>query len=832
MAAPAGASADAPALSAPPRWLFVAGLALIGSYAASTLGYVLTIRPAGVVFLWPPSGLMLGALLVTRKRHWSPMLAGAFLGNALTDYAHGASPLLAIAGSAVNSLEQFAAAFVARRMAGRHVHPTSLRSLGAFLLGAVTLSNAATALLGGVVLSAYSRLPYWRGWFNWWTGDGIGMLILTPLVITTVVALRERKFPSRERVAEGVGFIGAVGLVAAVLLANSRSGGETIEGHAFLVYPLLITAGLRLGPWGAAAASVTLAGVTAAFAMAGRLGIGVTATEAPAQVLEVYTYLALAAISALIPAAVVFDRDATANELRRSEFRFRQIAENINEAFFVVDLTTYKTTYVSPSWATIWGRPLEEGYDSRIWLNAIHPDDRAAVERDQAANARGEPTVTEFRITRPDGSLRTLRGRAFPVRDPVTATVVRVVGLAEDVTGMKDTERRFVQSQKMEAVGRLSSGVAHDFNNLLTVIFAETEMLSTTSLSAEARDSVKEIQHAAESAAGLTRQLLTFSRRQITEPSVFDINAVVMETSKMLHRLIGEDVTLELRLDTQKLGVLADRGQIEQVLTNLVVNARDAMPRGGLIRLETSHAFAARGVDADAGAAPRRPSPSGASWLGWVSLTVRDTGTGMSPEVMAHAFEPFFTTKDLGRGTGLGLATCHGIVTQAGGRISIESNPGAGTTIHVLLPEAEIAESSESRARDLPSLGGKERVLLVEDETGVRKATARLLRARGYEVLEARDGPDALRLLADERGQVDLLLTDVVLPGMSGRELSEKVHDVIPAMKTLFASGYVGEAAMVEEGDANEEMIIAKPFTAAQLANRVREALDARKTES
>jgi CheY-like chemotaxis protein len=393
------------------------------------------------------------------------------------------------------------------------------------------------------------------------------------------------------------------------------------------------------------------------------------------------------------------------------------------------------------------------------------------------------------------------------VHDP-SGAVYRVVGVTADVTDLRESEDRFHQAQKMEAVGRLAGGVAHDFNNLLTVILMETDVLdSTPGVAPEARESIGEVRRATQSAAALTRQLLAFSRRQIIEPRVFDLNAAVDDTSKMLRRLIGEDIRLDLRLAPGPLGVLADRGQIEQVLTNLAVNARDAMPRGGTLTVRTS---------------VEHSNP------GDITLEVSDTGGGMDAEVLAHAFEPFYTTKEMGRGTGLGLATCHGIVTQAGGRIEIISAIGVGTTVLVVLPRVELpAEpTAEPTATAFPR--GDESILLVEDETGVRQVTARILRAQGYQVLEARDGADALRQLAVHRTPVDLLLTDIILPGMSGRELAERIHDTRPEIPTLFASGYSDDVVLQERLIAHDAAFLPKPFTKESLVRRVRDLLDAR----
>jgi PAS domain S-box-containing protein len=507
------------------------------------------------------------------------------------------------------------------------------------------------------------------------------------------------------------------------------------------------------------------------------------------------------------------------NALRVSEERFRQMAEHIKEAFFIVEVGSGRPLYVSPTWSEIWGRPIEEGYDPSIWFNSIHPDDRSVMAAAQEGIKRGESSVSIFRITRPDGTLRWVRGRAFPVRD-ASGDVYRLVGVSEDITELRETEERLNHAQRMEVVGRLAGGVAHDFNNLLTVIIAETEYLrDELPASAPLGESVTEISRAGERAAALTRQLLAFSRRHLVEAVVFDLNPVVADTVKMLQRLVGEDVRLDLRPAADALPVRADRGQIEQLLTNLAVNARDAMPAGGTLAIET----AAVRLDSDFAAAHAGMRPGD-----YVVLVVSDTGTGMTKEVMAHMFEPFFTTKELGKGTGLGLATSHEIVKEAGGHIAVSSEPGIGTTFRVYLPL--VAGGTPTTAAPVIETipRGDETVLLVEDDTAVRRLAARVLRDQGYDVVEASDGSDALRLLAERESDVDLLLTDVVLPGMGGRELAERVRESQPGVRTLFVSGYSDDVILQRQLLARDVVVLQKPFTRDALCRKVRDVIDSR----
>jgi PAS domain S-box-containing protein len=393
-------------------------------------------------------------------------------------------------------------------------------------------------------------------------------------------------------------------------------------------------------------------------------------------------------------------------------------------------------------------------------------------------------------------------------------------GLVRDVTERKRMESQLQQAQKMEAVGQLAAGVAHDFNNLLTVISGYSELLIMTLAAGDlSLPMVHEVKSAAERAAQLTRQLLAFSRQQVMELQVFDLNPVVLESERMLQRLIGEDIHVFARLDADVRPIYADPGQIGQVVLNLAVNARDAMPEGGMITIETCN------VDIQTDLASKRTTiPPGA----YVLLTITDTGCGMPGEILARIFEPFFTTKDVGKGSGLGLSVVHGIVEQCGGHVDVYSEVGIGTEFKVYLP----AVTKESKAEDTTpepaeKQYGTETVLLVEDDRAVRGFAALSLQQYGYHVLEASNGAEGLYMLNTRGGRLDLLVTDVIMPGMSGRQLAEAVKERFPSIKVLYMSGYTDDA-IVKHGVLEAELqFLHKPFTHDALVRKVREVLDA-----
>jgi PAS domain S-box-containing protein len=393
-----------------------------------------------------------------------------------------------------------------------------------------------------------------------------------------------------------------------------------------------------------------------------------------------------------------------------------------------------------------------------------------------------------------------------PLRDP-KGQIIGTFGIARDITECKRLEEQLRQSQKMEAVGRLAGGVAHDFNNLLTVILGYGSLLLERTPGNDTRyEPIRMIRTTAERAASLTRQLLAFSRKQLLMPVVLDLNTVVTELAPMLRRLIGEDIRLVTDL-TEGLGAIkADRNQLEQILVNLVVNARDAMPTGGQLTIATHNEDTEQ---------PR------------VVLTVRDTGHGMDEQTRAHLFEPFFTTKEVGKGTGLGLATVYGIVQQSGGEITVDSAPGAGATFRIALPRVESVQAAASIPPLTPEqVHGRETVLLVEDEEMLRNLARIVLRKNGYTVLEAAHGAEALSICQSHPASIDLLMTDVVMPILGGRELADRVAQLRPDVKVLFVSGYTDDAVVRNGVMAESVQFLHKPFTPATLLSKVREVLD------
>jgi two-component system cell cycle sensor histidine kinase/response regulator CckA len=634
----------------------------------------------------------------------------------------------------------------------------------------------------------------------------------------------------------------------------------------------------------------------------------------------------------------ITEQKAVELALRESEAQFRQLAENINEIFWIMTVADRRVIYVSPAFKRVWGRHFDSLSDVRSVFRDLPPDDRARVAAAIDAAADGDEATIEYQLIAADGRVRWFRSRIVPVRNEARE-IFRIVGISEDVTekkaalqalsasearfralteyaadvisimdeqatiiydspaiervlGFKPTERigqsgfsyvhpddrasaeqrvqemlahpgrpiplnirvidkqgswrtaqitatnllhdesvqgivlnwrdltdrmmleeQFRQSQKMDAIGRLAGGVAHDFNNLLTAIQGHAELLlSEVGDNVSVREDAEQIAHAAQRAASLTRQLLAFSRRQMLQPKTVNLNAIVENMERLLRRLIGEHISLVTLLDDEAGYVNVDTGQLEQVLMNLAVNARDAIPRGGRIAIATHKpAFL------------HRPAPGI-----YTVITVNDNGVGMDEETIKNVFEPFFTTKEPGKGTGLGLSTVYGIVEQSGGHVWVDSELGKGSTFFVALPPAAAPEKTEDpKAPPIPTRHGGT-ILVVEDEDSVRSLIRRSLARKGYTVLEARDGEEALAIAHEHGSRIDLVLTDVVMPGMRGRELAERLKAFCPKLRVIFMSGYDEAEVLNQEtppAQRRQTDFIEKPFTPESLVRRLQEIL-------
>jgi PAS domain S-box-containing protein len=498
--------------------------------------------------------------------------------------------------------------------------------------------------------------------------------------------------------------------------------------------------------------------------------------------------------------------------LGAAELKYQELVERMPVATYVVRLDEpWTVLYVSPQYEELLGYPLSDWLrDQHLYEKILHPADRGVIEETRRAHQRGEIYSGEYRLIASDGRTVWVRDQARVIRDSAGRPLY-AQGFLLDMSAQKAAEEEqnrleeeLRQAQKMEAIGRLAGGIAHDFNNLLTAITGYAELGLDADAEDEIRSDLLAIREAAESAGSLTGQLLTFSRRTETQPRLVDLNELVASAIPMLARLIGEDVELDTKFADVQLPVLADPVHLEQVVLNLSLNGRDAMPSGGRLTIATSK-----------------------DELGWAVLEVSDEGLGMDEETRAHIFEPFFTTKDIGKGTGLGLSTVYAIVQETEASIDLVSAPWKGTTFIIRFPLAadEMPSQVEPIVSDRAARTGRETVLVVEDEERVRNLASRVLSAKGYGILAAASGEEALHIVEQQNGEVGLVLTDVVMPGMTGAELARQLARHFPDLPVVFMSGYPGEG---DRYDSLPEgaLLIQKPFTPRLLLDRVAEALE------
>jgi len=516
----------------------------------------------------------------------------------------------------------------------------------------------------------------------------------------------------------------------------------------------------------------------------------------------------------------VTERKRAEEALRESEQRFRQVTESIDEVFWLTDVSKSRMIYISPAYEKIWGRTGESLYATpQSWIDAIHPDDRKRV-RDAALTlqATGDYDL-EYRIVRPDGTERWIHDRAFPIRD-AGGHVYRVAGVAEDITAKRQLEDQFRQAQKMDAIGQFAGGIAHDFNNLLSVIQMQSSfLLEVVQSEHDTKEGIRDIMAAADRAANLTRQLLTFSRREVKQARDLDLSEVIGTMTKLLRRVLGEDIALESRFAPSLPVVNADPGMMEQVRMNLAVNARDAMPDGGRLSVNLDPCE----IDEDRAAAKPGVTPGR-----FVCLSVSDTGCGIASENLSRIFEPFFTTKEVGKGTGLGLATVFGIAQQHHGWVEVESEIGRGTVFRVFLPACSTSAAQAAALEPAPKVrGGSETILLVEDEPAVRALSRVVLERYGYRVIEAESAAAALHIWESQSTPVDLLLTDLIMPGgISGRELADLLVARQPTLKVIYSSGYSSDVVNRQLRLSAGSKFLQKPCSVLDLVTGVRRCLD------
>ncbi len=799
--------------TAPPRWdLRIAGGLFLAWIVLGQTGPLLELAP-GVRAWYPPAALLAAACTLWGARALGPIIAASFATLLLTIAPSWSLLWLLVFTVILKALYWLAArTLTSRRFDYTFATPGDVARFAILFAAAGGVAALADTIyqVGAQGLLRGNGALRLRGF---WIGDAVAVIALAPAMIVAVVWLARA---GRQVVGELAASLRRTWTVRVVLQLLSIPftlllATALAESVGFFSYTLCF---LPLG-WIALTRGARVAALANATLTIGAVSLVPEHSVPLANVLEIQTFVGMLALTGLLVGSVADQRERAFALLGDSEARYRRLVQLLPDPLLVhVD---GRVVFANGAAAAVLGA---SDADALIGLPITH-----------LATARSRETI--------DSPLRALgEGRAVPL---VHHTLQRLDGsgtvevesvsipftynerpaaltVARDVTARVRLEEELRHAQRMEAVGRLAGGVAHDFNNLLTVIISYSELMSgRVDDDEELKHDLGEVRHAADRAAALTRQLLSFSRRQVLQPTALELNEVVRVAEGLFRRLLGPEIETVSRLDPAAGSVLADRGQLEQVIMNLVVNARDAMPDGGVLTIET-------GVMAAADAPPAARAASTAERF--ATITVRDTGYGMDEETMRRIFDPFFTTKELGRGTGLGLATVHGIIQQSGGAVAVQSHVRIGSEFLVLLPALDgrlPAAASPGRLPAGASDDGRRRVLLVEDEAAVREGVRRILVGAGYDVLEAEDGAAALQLLRADGDGVDLLLTDIAMPALDGRQLARETRTARPGLPILLMSGYTDPDGLGRElpGIA----LLQKPLDAAALVEAVRAAM-------
>jgi PAS domain S-box-containing protein len=771
-------------------------------FVAGRIGFMVSAIDPIVSSVWPPSGIALAAMLLMGPRFWPGITIGAFILNASGTIA----PLSAMGIAVGNTLEALLATWLLTSVGFRPSLDRLRDVLALVVLGAIA-STPVSATVGVTILAIVRGygIPNWTIWTTWFSGDAVGIVLVTPLILAWASGPWLRV--SKRDVLEG-------SLLAALLIASAAALWRAPVSYVYAIFPLTIWAALRFGVRGAAAASVVVTAIAVGYTVN---GVGPFATSTPVNNLfSLQTFIGVLALTNLIIAAVIAERRTVESALQRSRQQHQDIVNFSSVGVLQTD-PHGKILLANPALARILG------YEKAEQLLGLNMADDVYWDRTQRGaiverfDALGGGDAVEIQWKRKDGSPIWVDVHGRTVRDD---TAPYFEGFIYDLTSRKQLESQFRQAQKMEAVGRLAGGVAHDFNNLLTVIASCTDfVLSDPTLGEAHRDDLTEVKKATDRATSLTRQMVAFGRTQVLRPATINMNDRLTELLPMLKRLFETTIDIRIRAEKDLWSVRADPGQIEQVLLNLAINSRDAMPDGGTLTFTTENSV----IDSN---------PSGVGMYrmkagDYVLLRVRDTGVGMDEETQRKIFEPFFTTKEVGKGTGLGLATAYGIVKQSGGYVKVRTAPGKGAEFMIYLPRTDALPETpiipERNGSRLPS----GTILVVEDEAAVRSALERMLIAGGYKVVTAPNGTEALKLFVARHDDIDLLITDLVMPGIGGRDLARQCSAIRDSLKVIYISGYTRDSLLSPQTFEEGTEFIEKPFRSDAILDRIAQVLQA-----
>ncbi|HEX7624977.1 MAG TPA: MASE1 domain-containing protein, partial [Anaeromyxobacteraceae bacterium] len=790
----------------PQRARWWAGLLLFAgaSFGLCRLGLALTAGPGRVALFWPAAGLSTGALLLVDRRRWPSLLVAAGLPIAAFNVSAGQPPGVIAAFAAMNAIAPAFAAWVTLRLCRGRPRFARARDVLAFVGAGALGAEGLCDLLSAGVLSATGGMPLLSTWLHLWAGAALGMLTVGSTLLAWTEP-RPRGAPRGVRL-ELIALVTCFAAVALLVFTSTERGSAYQE---ILVLPILVWAGLRFGARGASAVGLATTLVALSATVAGRGPIADAADPVAAAVgAQVFCFAVI--LTALFMASVVEDRRRTTEELVRSaaalgasEEKYRLLVEHQTDMVVKVDVEG-RFLFVSPSYCRTFGKG-EGELLGRQFMPLVHEDDREATARAMEALHRPPHCAYMEQRAMTVAGWRWLAWADTAVLDG-GGRVVEIIGVGRDVTDRRQAEEQLRQSEKLEAIGRIAGGVAHDFNNQLTVILSGADQLRD----AGARDpavseTANAIRDAALRSAGLTRQLLAFARKQPPRAVELDVHRVVADVLGLLARSIDRRITLQTRLSAAPSLACGDPDRVHAALLNLALNARDAMPDGGTLTFET-HA-----VELDAAGAAALEVATG--W--YVQVSVRDTGVGMSPDVRARLFEPFFTTKALGSGTGLGLAEVYGTVRAHRGAVAVESEVGRGSLFSLYLPLDGAPASSPAPPREVAC--GPLKVLVIDDEPGVRRALCRALRRAGHEVVDGEWGHQAVATYARDHALIDVAIVDMMMPGMTGREVIARLRAVEPNLPVIVSSGFSSGPDLDALRALARVEFLPKPYTADEL---------------
>jgi PAS domain S-box-containing protein len=775
------------------------------NYGLCQLGFALTPGPTSVALFWPSAGLMFGALVVTERRRWPELVVVAGLPIAVFNVLKGQPPILVGTFAVTNALEATVAAAFARRLCGGRPRLEARPHVLAIVLAGPVATTGLCTLLAAAVLSSLFGKPFLEPWWHLWAGSGLGMIVVGSLILAW-----SRPAPPRAPRRRPTARLEQVALLAACIAVGwfvFLDPTQRPSPYAVLVLPPLVWTALRYGLRGTTAAGLAFVVLALAATVAGRGAFADPVDLHTGALVGAQVFCFVVILTDLFLASAVADRAQAAQALRESEEKYRLLVENQTDLVVKVDADGH-FLFASPSYCRTFGKSEAELF-GKHFMPLVHEEDRESTARAMEALYRPPHHAYMEQRALTIAGWRWLSWVDTAVLD-AAGKVVAIVGVGRDVTERRQIEDRLRQSEKLEAIGRLAGGVAHDFNNQLTAILGSTEYLTSLELDAEAGNTVSVIREAALRSAGLTRQLLAFSRKQPPRASAIDLKHVVEDVVALLARSIDKRIALVARTDGP-VPTAGDPDRLHAAVLNLAINARDAMPDGGTLTLST------RTLELG----EERAAPLGIAPGAYREVAVADTGVGMSEEARSHLFEPFFTTKPVGKGSGLGLAEVYGTVRAHRGAVTVASAPGRGTTVAILLPAAaQAAADAASAPAPSPAAGARRlRVLVLDDEPNVRRSLGLLLRSHGCDVVECAAGEEALCAAAG--AAIDLAIVDMMMPEMPGREAVARLRALAPALPVLVSSGFVPEqeveALCAEPGVS----FLQKPYTSEQLARAI-----------